>query len=106
MASTAAMPARVAVKIAALLETRGPMRHLYGELAPLLQQLREQEQGAPLPLADALAARRVLLRAVHDGSKIQKVPLLLTPMIIEFSYSCQCDNSTGIQCIFLKHAAV
>ncbi|KAF8775855.1 hypothetical protein HU200_004248 [Digitaria exilis] len=72
-AEASAMPARVAAEIAALPEPRGPMRRLCGDLArrirllaPLFQQLQEDA----LPLADALAAARELLRAVHDGSKI------------------------------------
>ncbi|XP_062233864.1 U-box domain-containing protein 12 [Phragmites australis] len=71
------MPARVAAEIAALPEPRGPLRRLCGDLArrirllaPLLQQLQEQEQDPSLPLADALGAARDLLCAVHDGSKI------------------------------------
>ncbi|KAL6606429.1 hypothetical protein ACP70R_042082 [Stipagrostis hirtigluma subsp. patula] len=73
------MPARVAAEIAALPEPRGPMRRLCADLArrvrllaPLLHHLQDHhhQDDHHRDLADALAAARDLLRAVHDGSKI------------------------------------
>jgi hypothetical protein len=82
------MPARVAAEIAALPEPRGPLRRHCGDLArrvrllaPLLHQLYQQDDGAPSPLADALAAARDLLRAVQDGSKIYQVRPLPLPFL-------------------------
>lgn len=89
------MPARVAAEIAALPEPRGPMRRLCGDLArrirllaPLLQQLQqEQQQG---PLSDALAAARDLLRSVQEGSKIYQVRELRFPSaVIAFLFPVQ-----------------